>query len=424
MVCYHAALTGEYRSTDHRKTHHVSHLTDQTRRCAHFGECGGCQAQDVPYAAQLAAKGQALEALMAPFWTEPIEVEPSPVIWHYRNKIDPNFGRKYYETPPPKGFERETVFGFKRKGRWYWPLEVEECLIGPEGVGDLFTAVRAWMARHNYPGYDTRRHTGFLRTLLVRDAKRTGQRMVVLITSDGDYDRAGFVEAVQASWPAASIYRGIFRGGAEVAAADELDLIHGTPFIDEELEFDGVSGRLRFRLSPFSFFQTNTLATERLYARIREWVAAHQPRTLYDLYGGAGGIAFTCAGLVDHVESVESVESATLDGRHNAAVNGISNVRFHTQEVEQYLRGLCEGPGLDRDCAVVLDPPRAGLHRKAIQRLLALRPPHVLYVACKPSNFVQELPAFLDAYRIDAVRAVDLFPHTPHVEMLTALSLR
>jgi 23S rRNA (uracil1939-C5)-methyltransferase len=402
----------------------VHEFVDETRRCVHFGECGGCRSQDVPYAEQLAAKARALEELMAPYWTERIDVEPSPVLWHYRNKIDPNFGRKYYETPPPKDFERETVLGFKHNGQWFRPLEIEECLIGPEGVGDLLAGVRAWMKRHNYPGYDTRRNTGFLRTLLVRDAKRTGERMVVLITSDGDFDRAGFVEAIRESWPATSVYRGIFRGNAELAAADEMELIDGSPTIDEALDVPGVDRRLHFRLSPFSFFQTNTLATERLYGRIREWVQAVQPHVLYDLYGGAGGIAFSCADLVDHVESVESVESATLDGRHNAEVNGIDNVRFHTHAVEKYLRDLRDGPGLPENCAMVLDPPRAGLHPKAIKRLLELRPPHMLYVACKPSNFIRELPAFLEDYRIDSVCAVDLFPHTPHVEMLTALSLR
>ena len=384
------------------------------RQCRHFGECGGCRSQDVTYQEQLRRKAQALEELTAPFRDGGIEVEPSPTVWHYRNKIDPNFGRKYYETPPPKDFERETVLGFKRVGRWYWPLEIEECLIGPEGVGDLLAAVRAWMTRHNYPGYDTRRNAGFLRTLLIRDAKRTGERMVVLITSEGDFDREGFVAAVQGAWPAASIHRGVFRGRAEVAAAEEIEVLH----------VPGAPRALRFRLSPFSFFQTNTLAAERLYGRIREWVEDLRPSMLYDLYGGAGGIAFSCADLVDHVESVESVESATLDGRHNAAVNGIANVRFHTREVEKHLLELRDGPGMEDGCAVVLDPPRAGLHPKALRRLMELRPPNVLYVACKPESFAGELPTLLDAYRITAMHAVDLFPHTPHVELITALTLK
>jgi len=415
-----------------------------TDPCTHYGRCGGCAAQDIPYEQQLANKTEGLRTLFAPFWDGPIDVMPSPVLWHYRNKIDPVFSPKRYETPPPPDFVRETVLGFKEKGRWSWPLELRECSIGPEGVDRLFAAVNNWHRPLGLSGFDTRRQEGFLRALLVRDAKRTGQRMVVLITSPGTMDTAPFVAAVRESFLADSIYRGVFSGGAEVATADELELLHGAPAIEETLVIreDPPRGtwdspvsalaapeteaglRLSFRISPLSFFQTNPLGAERLYGLIRAWVRRVAPDTLYDLYGGMGGIAFSCADLVQKVWSVESVAAASEDGRHNAAVNGIANVEFTTAEVKNYLRDQLTAGGFQGRVAVVLDPPRSGMHPKATRRIVELRPPHLLYVSCNPKVLAGELPSYLDAYRIEGLRAVDMFPHTPHVEVLAELAAR
>lgn len=390
--------------------------------CRHFGECGGCQHQDVPYPEQVERKAAELCEMFRDFWEKPIPVVPSPEAWHYRNKVDFAFGRKRYPEPPPPGFERESVLGFKAKGRWYHPLDIEECRIGPEGLSPLLNAVREWMRAQGLEAFDARSKKGFLKVLLVREGKRTGERMVVLITGDGGFDRQSFVETVLAAYPATSIYRGIFRGGPDVASADETELLFGTPTIDECLDIDG--RELRFRLSPFSFFQTNTLAAEMLYLEIRQWVKAVSPRMLYDLYGGAGGIALTCADLVQHVWSVENAESASQDGAYNAQRNGMKNVGFLALKVENYLRALRDEGPLESDTAVIADPPRSGMAPKAVRRLVQLRPPAILYVSCKPAQLVEQLPAFLEAYRINDIKAFDLFPHTDHVEVVASLALR
>ncbi|NIA13363.1 MAG: 23S rRNA (uracil(1939)-C(5))-methyltransferase RlmD [Nitrospiraceae bacterium] len=394
--------------------------------CKHFRTCGGCRSQDVPYEEQVKAKGEALRALFAKFWDGPVEVEPSPTPWNYRNKVDFGFGLKRYPEPPPKDFERESVLGFKARGRWYWPLDIDECLIAPEGVGDLLGTVRAWMKDQDLKAFDSRSKQGFLRALLVREGKRTGDRMVVLITADGEFDKASFVEAVLSGFPATSIQWGINRGLADVAFADETEILHGAPTIDECLHVptDAEPRELRFRLSPFSFFQTNTFATERLYGRIRQWVQDTGARTLYDLYGGGGGIALSCADLVDQIWSVENVQSASDDGRHNMQVNGVEHIEFLTNKVKNYLKDLLQGDGMAPDCAAVVDPSRSGMTPKAMRRLIELRPPKILYVSCKPTVFARELPQFLEAYRLDDLRAVDLFPHTDHVEALASFSLK
>jgi len=397
---------------------------DGANLCPHFGECGGCQSQDVPYEEQLVAKEAALRELLASYWDGPIPVTPSPVLWHYRNKVDPAFAPKRYPEPPPQGFVRETVLGFKRKGRWFWPLDIEECRIGPEGLDALLPAVRRWYREQGLRAFDSRSKEGFLRTLLVRDAKRTGERMVVLITREGRFDTASFVDVVRESFSPTSIYRGVFHGLADVAAADELTLLYGEPAIIERLRVPGTDGvrELAFRISPFSFFQTNPLATERLYGLVREWVRQAAPATLYDLYGGAGGIALSCADSVKQVWSVESVAEASEDGRYNARANGIDNVSFVTEKAKNYLRRQLDAGGLAPDSAVVVDPPRAGLHPKALKRLVQLGPARVLYISCNPKIFARELPAFVEGYKLHTLKAVDLFPHTRHVEVVAEMA--
>lgn len=387
--------------------------------CKHFGECGGCLHQDVPYDEQVRRKSEYLGQLFHAFWPEPIPVTPSPEVRHYRNKVDLSFARKWYETPPPKGFERESVLGFKTRGRWYRPLEIEECLIGPKGLTPLLESVRNWMRASGLQAFDSRTRHGFLKILLVREGKRTGQRMVVLTTAEGDLDKSSFLRAVLDAYPADSVYRGIFRGLADVAAADEVELLHGTATIEEHLHVPTENGvrKITFRISPFSFFQTNTLATELLYGGVRRLAAESSRGMIYDLYGGAGAIALACADLAQHIHSVESVASATEDGLRNIEINDVHNVTFDTAKVEDYLKTAPEM----RDALVVADPSRAGLHPKALSRLLELEPANVIYVSCNPKIFAGELAAFLDKYRLSRMEGYDLFPHTPHVELVAAL---
>ncbi len=401
--------------------------TPNGRLCRHFGACGGCLRQDVPYAEQLTLKQAHLASLFEPYWTGSIPIDPSPVLWNYRNKVDLSFGGKYYDTPPPKGFPRETVLGFKQKGRWFAPLEVHECLIAQEGIGPLIDAVRAWVAATGLPAFDSRRKTGLLKALLIRNGERTGERMVVLATRDETFDTSGFAEAVRGAWPGASIQHAVSNSAADGAFADSVTVLEGAPVIHEALEIptETTARRLEFRLSPFSFFQTNTLGAEVLYGRLREWVTELRPTRLYDLYGGGGGIALSVADLAEEIISVECVASATDDGRCNAAANGVENVSFFTQPVEDYLRDEQTAGTPWKDAAVIVDPPRAGLHPKALKRLIELAPQHLLYVACKPEVLAkQELPLLNEHYALRTLSAVDLFPHTPHIEAIAVFERR
>ncbi len=391
--------------------------------CAHFGQCGGCESQDLSYPDQVATKKSYLEHLFAQEWGREVEVLPSPIVWNYRNKVDFNFGLKHYPEPPPKDFPRETLLGFTRRGEWFHPIDVTDCRIAPEGCSALLDGVRAWYRREGLTAADSRGGHGFLRALLVREGRRTGERMVALFTGEGAWDPRGFVEAVAQTWPAHAVFRGASSGAARGTFADRIERLVGADFIHEEMHVrDGeAERRVRFRISPFSFFQTNTLAAEVLYAEIRQWVRASNARILYDLYGGAGGIAFTCADLVQVVRSVESEPSASADGEHNATLNGIDNVFFSNDPMRRYLHGLAEAGGMESNAVAVVDPPRSGMTPKPVQRLIECGPSRILYVSCKAAVLKDELAAFLKAYRLERLWAVDMFPHTPHVEVLASL---
>lgn len=394
--------------------------------CEHFGECGGCQSQDMAYAAQVEQKQSMLGELYKDYWTGTIPVYPSPVIWNYRNKVDPAFAPMQYPEPPPPGFQRETVLGFKRKGRWFWPLDIQECRIGPPRLGELLAGVRAWVRERGHHAYDQRTGEGMLRNLLVRTAPRTGESMVVLITRSGAMRLDGFVEVVNESFGAVSIQRGTTDRKADIAVADTLELLAGKDSITAQMEISSTAGMLplQFRISPMSFFQTNTLATEQLYGEIRAWVSEAPASELLDLYGGSGGIAFSCADLVGRVRSVEEVLPASEDGRHNASLNGIPNVEFETSDVRAWLKRYLREGAPRAGVTAIVDPPRAGLHPKVLRRLVELAPERLLYVSCNPKILAQECAVLAKEFRLARIVGFDLFPHTRHVETLALFERR
>lgn len=395
--------------------------------CTYFGACGGCKTQDVAYADQLAAKAALLAELFAFAAPGPLTVTPSPTQWHYRNKVEFKFDRRQYEVAPPPDFVRETVLGFRQRGQWYSTLDLEECRLFSPVVGPLLAAVRAWYRATGQRYYDTRGGGGLLQHLVVREGKRTGERLVLLITGPGELDGAGFVAAVRAAIPVTSIWRGTYSGTGDVATADHLEHLWGEDCLRERLELaepDGSVRALTFHLSPLGFFQTNTLATELLYGHVRQLVRQLAPPVLYDLYGGAGTIALACADLVPEVVSVESFAPATADGEANVARLGVRNIRFVTRRVEGWLGDVIRSGGWPAASLAVVDPPRSSLHPKALRRLVELGPANIIYISCQPKLCAQELPTLLARYRLRSWQAFDLFPHTPHVELVLWLERR
>jgi 23S rRNA (uracil1939-C5)-methyltransferase len=372
--------------------------------CAHYPACGGCRFQDLAYEAQIAAKEQQVrEALrrIGGIGEPPLEpILPAEEIFHYRNKLEYSF------TSTPAG----PVLGFHEAGRWDKVLEIERCWLTTDLGNGIRDAVRDWARAQGLPAYDQVEQTGYLRHLVVREGRNTGQALVQLVTAPGDLQGdAAFVEALRRFPEVRSVHWAVNDRPAEVTNLPTT-LLWGDEGIEEEL------CGLRFRVRPNAFLQTNTRMAERLYELAHEYAELTGEETVYDLYCGIGTIGLLLARDALTVWGVEASEESVACALENAGLNGIANAAFFAGEVGESIADLSERAG--KPDVVVVDPPRAGLSGKALRRIARLEAPRIVYVSCNPTTLaanVKTLGADWD-YRLERVRPVDMFPHTPHVE--------
>ena len=341
--------------------------------------------------------------------------EPSllgaPDHWNYRNKMEFSFGDVY---PPVEG--KWLKLGMKPKGRWYEILDLQECRLPSSEAAELLASVRAWAEREKVPPYNSHKKEGVLRHLVVREAKNRPERMVLLVTTDGQIPKSSFIEAVQAVYPATTILLGSNAKASDTAISDSMEILTGKGYITETLYF--ADGAVDYRISPQSFFQTNTKGAEVLYGLLRAWTRELPSMgTVLDLYCGGGGIALSLAGAARKVVGVELNPAAVADAKANAERNGFKNCEFYGAAVEFLLPSLLDM----RPEAVVVDPPRAGLHAKAAATLLEMAPPVIFYVSCNPESLGRDLKILRGKYAVDRLVVVDLFPHTEHVETVARL---
>ncbi|MBI5622823.1 MAG: 23S rRNA (uracil(1939)-C(5))-methyltransferase RlmD [Elusimicrobia bacterium] len=383
--------------------------------CPHFGECGGCTSQGIPYEEQLKAKAERVAAAFsgAGLALAPA-VRPAPALWRYRNKMEFAFGDVF---PPEEGGPWLRL-GFKARKRWNKVVDVGSCLLASEEAAALLASVRVWAAKERLEPYNSVRKKGFLRHLVLREAKNTPERMVMLVTNSGEIPEGSFLRALEPGKVTTALW-GVNAKVADTAECDARKVLSGSGFITEVLRFPSSAGpgrSLRFRISPQSFFQTNTLAAELLYGKVRLWVMDLAPERLTDLYCGGGGIGLSAADLCKELTGVESNPLGVLDAKANAALNAVSNSRFIQGLSEDVLAML---PPSD---VLIVDPPRPGLHPKLISAVLSNPAPFLIYVSCNPEALSSNLKALGQAYEVAEAEAFDLFPHTPHVE--TAVLLR
>jgi len=378
--------------------------------CEHFPACGGCRFQDLGYEAQAAAKeAQVQDALVriggvAEPPLEPIVPAASPL--HYRNKLEYSF------TDTARG----AALGFHRAGRWDEVLEVERCWLTTDLGNAIRDVVRDWAQDEGLPAFDQEAQTGYLRHLVVREGRNTGQALVLLVTAPGDLQGADrLVSALRQLPEVRSIQWAVNDSPAEVTNLP-TNVLWGDEAIEEELL------GLRFRVRPNAFLQTNTAMAERLYELAIEYAALTGSETVYDLYCGIGTIGLSTAARALTVWGVEVSEESVACAIENAGLNGITNAAFFAGEVGASLEDLVARAGKP-DVAIV-DPPRAGLSGKALRRLARLEAPRLVYVSCNPTTLagnVKELTGEW-GYRLLRVRPVDMFPHTPHVESVALLA--
>jgi 23S rRNA (uracil1939-C5)-methyltransferase len=378
--------------------------------CRHFGICGGCRFQDLDYASQLDAKrGQVRDALvrLGGFAEPPLEpIVPARSIYGYRNKLEYSFA-----SDGAGGL----VLGFHRAGRWDEVIDVEECLLTTDLGNAIREAVKEWARAEGLEPYDQETQAGYLRHLVVREGRNTGQGLVLLVTAPGErFDTDFLIETLTRFPEVRSIHWAVNDRPAEVTNLPTR-LLWGEPWIEEELL------GLRFRIRPNAFLQTNTEMAETLYALAREAAGLTGNETVFDLYCGTGTIGLALAAEAGSVWGVEISEESVACAIENADANGIANARFFAGNVGQSLEELAERAGAPD--VVVVDPPRAGLAGKALRRTGALSAPRIVYISCNPTTLASDLAVLRDEYGYELVRStpVDMFPHTPHIESVSLL---
>jgi 23S rRNA (uracil1939-C5)-methyltransferase len=379
--------------------------------CPHFGVCGGCRFQDLAYDVQVAEKErQVRDALVriGRFDDPPLEpIVPAASQYGYRNKLEYSF------TSTTEGVD----LGFHRAGRWDEVIGIDVCLLTTDVGNAIRLAVRDWAREEGLEPYDQEAGTGYLRHLVVREGRNTGQALVVLVTAPGERFEEGYVVDVLRRLPEVrSIHWAINDTPAEQTNLP-TKLLWGEEAIEEEIL------GLRFRVRPSAFLQTNTEMAERLYELAREYAALTGTENVYDLYCGTGTIGLALAGRAASVWGLEISEEAVACAIENAELNGIPNASFFAGNVGQTVEELREEAG--EPDVVIVDPPRAGLAGKALRRTGALGAARIVYVSCNPTTLASDLQVLRDeyGYQLERCRPVDMFPHTPHVESVSTLSL-
>ena len=401
--------------------------------CKHFGTCGGCALLNLPYADQVAKKQEKLQTILADFWTQeiPVTLTDNPV--YFRNKVELGFchqvkWRDDYKKNDPENktrpLEFEQTLGFKLKGRWDRAVDLEECLLFNEQLVPLVNAIRAWAKTENLSYYDQRKHTGILRHLMVREGKNTGEQIVVLFVTD-DFNEKTFVAAVESVLPNAHIMAAVNNGLADTAEPESLRVLKGKDHIFEKIILTDQTGQTErevvFKLSPQSFFQTNTQTAQKMYSRVRGIVKKIAPQKIYDLYGGAGSFSLSCADLCEKSICVESVAPAIYNGIENAKLNGVNNVQFFCAKVEDFVKNQ---PIERKDALIILDPPRGGMHPRACKAVAESGVENVLYISCNPVTLATDLKTLTQHYAVLNVQAFDFFPHSEHIETFVQLKLK
>ena len=391
--------------------------------CPHFGECGGCTYLSLPYQEQLKMKelqvqGMMSEAIGDACDYEWLGIKGSPVQAAYRNKMEFSFGDAYKGGP--------LALGQHKRGSFYDILTVTECQIVDEDFRAILKATIDFFAQKEVSFFHKMTHVGYLRHLLVRKAVKTQEILVDIVTTTQLTDDTALLtewKDTLCTIPLKGKLKGVLHTKndslADVVQNDGTEVLFGQDYFYEELL------GLKFKISPFSFFQTNSLGAEVLYETAREFILSDnaellREKTVYDLYSGTGTIAQMLAPVAKEVVGVEIIEEAVEAAKENAALNGLSNCKFLAGDVLKVLDTIEEKPDY-----IVLDPPRDGIHPKAIEKIINYGVENMIYISCKPTSLARDLEIFIArGYDVKKICCVDMFPNTVHVETVALLSKR
>lgn len=389
-----------------------SELETETPPCPHFDVCGGCAYQTLSYERQKELKLDQVRVLFETVCPElsVSECLDSPSPWEYRNKMEFSFGD---ET---KG--GELTLGLHKRGSFYDIVPVRECRIVNGDVRRILSTTVDYFRKMGVSYFHKIRHEGYLRHLMVRSAASTGELLVCLVTtSEREMDLTEYRELLLANeyeGRIVGILHMINDGLSDMVRADRTEILYGQDHFYERLL------GLTFRISPFSFFQTNSHGAEILYETVRRYAGDVSGKVIFDLYSGTGTIAQILAPVAKRVIGVEIVEEAVEAARQNAGLNHLENCEFIAGDVLKVLDETEERPDL-----IVLDPPREGVHPKALKRILEYGVDSIVYISCKPTSLARDMEMFLEkGYRPVKAVCVDMFPWTRGIETVCLLSCR
>lgn len=394
--------------------------------CAHFGVCGGCKWQSIPYSEQLAFKQQQVTDQLTRIGHIQIP-EVSPILGsaktdHYRNKLEFTFAPKrwktYEEVARGEEIGDKPALGFHIPGMFDKVLDIDYCHLQAEPSNAIRNELRRYCIAEGYEFYDIRNHTGLMRNVIIRTAS-TGEVMVIVVFAEDKQERiVPLMEHLKVTFPEITSLVYMVNDKLNDSLGDRDPILYaGRDHIFEQME------NLRFKIGPKSFYQTNSEQAYELYKVVREYAALSGSEVVYDLYTGTGTIANFVAAKAKSVVGVEYVEEAIEDAKVNSALNGIENTTFYAGDMKDVMNdAFVEANG--RPDVVILDPPRAGVHEDVIDTILRAAPERIVYVSCNPATQARDL-ALMDAhYKVVAVQPVDMFPHTHHVENVVKLIRR
>lgn len=379
--------------------------------CEYFGQCGGCSAQELQYEDQIQMKHTQVMELLTKAGIDDFEdlgVLESPEVLEYRNKMEFSFGDAEKDGP--------MTLGMHRKHSTYDVLTVDGCKLVDTDFSEILKYVLEYCKANYLPYYKKLQHTGFMRYLVVRKSKTFGEILINIVTSsqsDFSFDiLAKELTQLNLQGKVAGVLHTITDTLADAIKPEKVTLLYGKEEISEKIL------GLQFNISPFSFFQTNTQGAEVLYKRALDLIEDMDNKTVFDLYCGTGTITQIMATRAKKVYGIEIVEEAVIKAKENAAFNGLNNCEFIAGDVLTKVDELHDKPDI-----IVLDPPRDGIHPKAIQKIINFGAKELLYISCKPTSLARDLPILKEAgYKVEKVLCVDMFPNTPHVETVVKLS--
>lgn len=394
--------------------------------CQHFGVCGGCQWQMLPYEQQLKYKQQQVTDNLKRIGKVELP-EMMPIIGaeqttRYRNKMEYTFSNKRFllaeELNNPAISPNDNVAGFHARGFFDKVVPIIECHLQTEPTNFLRLAIAEYAKEHGITHYDIRNHTGYLRNLLIRIAT-TGEIMVNLVVGYEDKKvRLDLLEFIHTKFPEITTLLYTINPKKNDSLYDlEPQVYSGKGYIIEKLE------NFEFKISPKSFFQTNTRQGEKLYQVTREFAELTGSQTVYDLYCGTGSIGIFVSKLAKKIVGVEMVDEAIADAKENAELNHLQNSAFFAGDVIDICNdAFFEAHG--RPDVIITDPPRAGMHEKLVLKLLDIGAPIIVYVSCNPATQARDVALLNEKYMVTRIQPVDMFPHTLHIENIVQLKLR